>query len=123
MKPGATDYGNVYRGVHRVLAWGMGISSALYALGVARSWPHSPTIPLTAPYELTLPQVARGLAHLDAASLMWLATVLLILTPVTRVVVAFIAFWQDGDRRFMLVTGAVLAIIALTVFLGRLGLH
>ena len=120
--PGNNDR-NVYRGVHRVLEWGMIISTALYALGVARAWPHPPWISLQAPFALSLPAAARGLIHLDATSLMWTATVLLILTPVARVVVAFIAFWQERDRRFLAITGAVMAVLVLTVVLGRFGLH
>lgn len=113
----------VYVGVHHVLQWGMVISTVLYALGVVRSWPHPPRIPLHAPLALSLKDAAYGLTRMDAASLMWLATVLLILTPVARVVVAFIDFGRERDRRFMLVTGTVLAIIIFTVVLGRLGLH
>lgn len=114
---------NVYLWVHRVLVWGMGISTVLYALGVIRALIHPVQIPLDTPFSPSLGAALAGLLRLDPASLMLAATVVLILTPVARVVVSMVVFWRDRDRRFVLVTGAVLAIIVLTVVLGRLGLH
>jgi len=114
---------NVYTVVHRALLWGMVASTALYALGVARALEAPVVVPLDHAFHLSWRQTWSGLAALDPTALMLAATVLLILTPVARVVLACIAFAVDRDRAFVLVTGAVLAVIALTVVLGRLGLH
>ena len=116
----------VYAGVHRALLYGMLASTALFALGVLRALPragHPRWIPMDSPLRPSWPQVWHGLAHLDPTSLMLVATLLLILTPVTRVAVACLAFAHDGDRKFVAVTAIVLAVIALTVVLGSLGLH
>jgi uncharacterized membrane protein len=51
------------------------------------------------------------------------ATVVLIATPVLRVLVSIYAFHQDGDRKYVALTSVVLAVIALTVVLGRFGLQ
>ncbi|MGH9393983.1 MAG: DUF1634 domain-containing protein [Terriglobales bacterium] len=114
---------NVYAVVHRALLWGMVASTALYAAGVLRALQHPAVIPLDHAYQLGWSQTWRGLAALDPTSLMLAATVLLILTPVARVALACLAFARDRDRAFVAVTGAVLGVIALTVVLGRLGLH
>ncbi|MGH9481396.1 MAG: DUF1634 domain-containing protein [Terriglobales bacterium] len=114
---------NVYTAVFRALLWGMVASTVLFALGVFRALEHATTISLGAmvipPWTATL----RGLLRLDPFSLMLLGTVVLILTPVVRVALALIAFVRARDRRFTLVTGAVLAVIVLTAILGRLGLR
>ena len=114
---------NVYRGVHRVLSYGMAASTVLYALGVLRALQHPLRIPIHRVPQLHLSGMLPGLIHLDSGSLMLAATLLLILTPVVRVMVAFIAFWRDGDHRFAGITAIVLAVIALTVVLGAFGLH
>ena len=114
---------NVYTVVHRALLWGMVASTVLYALGVVRALQSPVVIPLDHAFHLSWAQARSGLAALDPTALMLAATVILILTPVARVVLACIAFAVDRDRDFVLVTGAVLAVIVLTVILGRLGLH
>lgn len=114
---------NVYAVVYRVLFWGMAISTVLFALGVIRALQHPVAISLgpavSQPWAATL----RGLLALDPTSLMIAATVVLILTPVSRVVLAMIAFWADRDLKFVAVTATVLAVVVLTVILGRLGLR
>lgn len=114
---------NVYGVVHRVLFWGMIASTVLFALGVLGALRRSTTISLGPMQSQSLGATWRGLQHLEPGSLMLAATVLLILTPVTRVVLAMLAFWKDRDYQFVAVTGTVLAVIVLTVILGRLGLH
>ncbi|HVA62328.1 MAG TPA: DUF1634 domain-containing protein [Terriglobales bacterium] len=114
---------NVYAVVFRVLFWGMVASTTLFALGVFRALQHPVAIPLANAPLLSVHATWQGLARLDPASLMLAATLLLILTPVVRVVLACIAFGVDHDPKFVAVTGIVLAVIVLTVILGRLGLR
>lgn len=119
----AAPAANVYAVVHRALYWGMVVSTVLFALGVLRALQHPITISLGAPLAPTWGETLRGLAALDPTSLMLVATLVLILTPVARVALALVAFWRDHDLKFVAVTGAVLAVIVLTVVLGRLGLR
>ncbi|HXR97693.1 MAG TPA: DUF1634 domain-containing protein [Terriglobales bacterium] len=114
---------NVYSAVYKALLWGMVVSTVLYALGVGRALWQGTTITLGPVTALGWGAVLAGALRLDASCLMQLATVVLILTPVARVVLALVAFWRDRDYRFVIVTGIVLAVIGLTVVLGRLGLH
>ncbi|HEY8055495.1 MAG TPA: DUF1634 domain-containing protein [Terriglobales bacterium] len=114
---------NVYKVVYSALLWGMVGSTVLFALGVLRALSQHLSISLGPAPQWGWAQTWTGLAHLDPTALMIAATVLLILTPVARVAVAFAAFAVDRDAKFTLVTGIVLAVIVLTVILGRLGLH
>ncbi len=114
---------NVYAVVFRTLFWGMVFSTALYAAGVVMALIHPTTIAYTAPTILGWSAVWRGLLHLDPSALMQAATVVLILTPVARVILSCIAFFVDHDYKFVGVTAIVLGVILLTVILGRLGLH
>ena len=114
---------NVYSVVHQALYWGMLLSTILFALGVLSALRHPLVISLGAVVNRPWGATLQGLIQLDPASLMRVATLLLILTPVARVVLACVAFARDRDGRFVLVTGTVLAVIVFTVILGRLGLH
>lgn len=114
---------NVYAVVYKALLWGMVISSALFALGVVLSLRRHTVISLGPMPAVSWSQFWRRLVHFEPSELMQLATIVLILTPVSRVAVALLTFWVDRDRKFVLVCGTVLGVIVLTVILGRLGLH
>lgn len=114
---------NVYSAVHGVLYWGMVVSTVCFAIGVLSALRQPLQISLGAVVNQSWPAVAAGLARLDPASWMRVGTLVLILTPVLRVVLACLAFARDRDGKFVAVTGVVLLVIVLTVVLGRLGLH
>ncbi len=116
---------NVYTDVYRVLLAGMLVSSALFALGIIEALLHPRLIPLSRHWILDhyhFGVVFSGLTHLRPTALMLVATALLILTPVARVLVSIYAFAVDRDRKYMVVTGIVFLIMTLTVILGMLGL-
>lgn len=115
----------IYADVYDVLLVGMLVSSALFALGVVLALLHPRYIPLTRDYIVKNYHGAALLHNLAAfrpGAIMLVATVILILTPVVRVVISIYAFAQEGDRKYVGVTGTVLLVILLTVFLGWLGL-
>lgn len=117
---------NVYAGVYHVLLAGMFISSSLFAAGVIRALLLHANFPLTPEWareHARFMMVIHGLGKLDPTALMVMATVILILTPVVRVIVSVYAFWVDHDRRYVLVTSIVLGIMVLTFVLSRLGLR
>jgi uncharacterized membrane protein len=117
---------NVYAGVYHVLLGGMIVSSALFALGLVLALLHPQYIPLTTDWvkqQYHVGAVLHGLSHADPVALMMVATVLLILTPVARVLVSIYAFYADRDYKYVVVTGIVFLIMALTVVLGHFGLQ
>ena len=116
---------NVYTDVYRMLIAGMIVSSVLFAIGILLAMLHPQYVPLTSRWirsEYHVRLVVHGLLHGDPSSIMLVATVLLILTPVARVVVSIVAFLIDRDYKFVAVTSFVFLIMVVTVILGELGL-
>ena len=116
---------NVYQDVYRVLLAGMFVSSALFAVGLARALLHPEAYPLTPEWVRShyhWSAIWQGLKQFDAFTLMMVATALLILTPVLRVAISIWAFWVDRDYKYVVVTSIVLAVIALSVVLSHFGL-
>jgi uncharacterized membrane protein len=117
---------NVYADVYRVLVGGMIVSTILFVIGVVRALMHPTFFPLTADWvrqHYQFSTVMHGLAALDPMTLMMVATILLILTPVARVIVSIWAFMVDRDYKFVAITSIVFLIMVITVIAGLLGLH
>ena len=117
---------NVYADVYAVLLAGMIASTVLFAIGVVRALLHSEVIPLTPEWvksHYAWTAIKNGLRHFDPTVLMLIATALLILTPIARVIVSIYAFAVDRDWKFVAITSIVLAVMALTIVLGELGLR
>lgn len=117
---------NVYAGVYDVLLGGMVVSSVLFALGVVLALFRHQHIVLTSQwirqtYHLSV--FFHGLISGDPTSILLLATLLLILTPVIRVLFSIYAFAVDRDSKYVVVTAIVFAIIVVTVLFSRLGLQ
>jgi|YelNatPaOPRAMG01_1025707.scaffolds.fasta_scaffold181610_1 uncharacterized membrane protein len=117
---------NVYAGVYRVLLGGMLVSSVLFAIGIVLALLHPSYFPLTAKWVRAHYQaswVIHGVAHGNPLALMMVATVLLILTPVARVVASIYAFAVDRDWKYVAITSTVLLIMIATGVAGWLGLR
>ncbi|HEU5451797.1 MAG TPA: DUF1634 domain-containing protein [Terriglobales bacterium] len=117
---------NVYADVYTVLLGGMIVSTALFAFGLIRAMMLHTYFPLTeewvrSHYHWSV--VVHGLAAMDPTTLMMVATILLILTPVARVIVSIYAFWVDHDHKYVAVTSIVLFIMVLTYALSKAGLQ
>ena len=65
----------------------------------------------------TLGEVWAGLLILRPQAVITLGLLLLIATPVVRVAVAVVAFALEGDRRYVVITLGVLAILMISIFL------
>jgi len=117
---------NVYAGVYYMLIAGMIVSNVLFVIGIILALLHPQYFPLSSSwvreqYHASL--IFDGLIHGRPTSYFLLGTLLLILTPVARVIVSIYAFWIDGDRKYVAVTLSVFIIMVLTVILGLLGVH
>lgn len=60
-----------------------------------------------------------ALAGGDAAAWLTLGLLVLVATPFVRVLGSLVAFAREGDRRYVLVTAAVFAVMCVGVWLGR----
>lgn len=117
---------NVYADVYRVLLAGMIVSTTLFAVGVVRALLNPRFVPLSAAWikqQYNWHVFIHGVATANPTTLMMLATALLILTPVARVVVSIYVFYIDHDRKYVVVTGLVFLVMVMTVILSRFGLR
>jgi uncharacterized membrane protein len=67
----------------------------------------------------SLSTVLSGVAHLDGRAIIQLGLLLLIATPVVRVLLSVFAFWLERDRTYVVFTLIVLAVLLYSLFLGR----
>ncbi len=117
---------NVYADVYRLLIAGMVVTNILFVIGLVLALVHPRYFPLSSEWvrsQYHWRTVVTGLAHGNPSSYMMLGSLLLILTPVARVIVSIYAFWVDHDRKYVALTTLVLIVIILTVILGQLGLQ
>jgi uncharacterized membrane protein len=124
--PGSSEELNVYTDVYKVLLGGMIVSTALFAAGIVRALLKPQFVPLTPEWikeHYHGRVIVEGLRSFDPTVIMMIATALLILTPIVRVIVSVYAFAVDGDRKFVMVTWMVLSVFVLTVVLGLFGLR
>jgi uncharacterized membrane protein len=116
---------NVYADVYRVLLGGMIVSVLFFLAGVVRALMHPEPVPLGSEWirsHYHWRAVVEGLRAGDATTLAMLGTILLILTPVARVLISIYAFFVDRDYQYVVVTGIVFLVMVLTVVLAHLGL-
>ncbi len=62
-----------------------------------------------------------GLMHANGQAVIVLGLVLLIATPVVRVIVSTVAFYRERDRVYVAITLLVLALLLVSFVLGRSG--
>ena len=65
-----------------------------------------------------LVQVLQGAAHLNSGSIIQLGILLLIATPITRVVFCIAGFARQKDRLYVLISSSVLIILIYSLFQG-----
>lgn len=106
----------VTRWVAFALRWGSYLSALLLVLGVV--WVVAdPDVPLQAGPAMPLKALGVQLAQRNPYAVMQLGLLLLLATPLLRAGVAGAAFWLQRERRYTLVSLAVLALILLSVLL------
>jgi uncharacterized membrane protein len=100
------------RWIRTVLVGGMVLSVTVMLIGLGL-FALSPTG--HAEVDLALPDIAAGILRGDPIAVIDLGIVLLIATPLTRVLTALAVFLVDREVRFVLVSLLVLAIIAFAI--------
>ena len=100
------------RWVRVVLVWGMVLSVSVMVLGLVM-YALSPAGHQEV--DLSLPDIASGIAQGNPIAVIDLGIVLLIATPLTRVLTALAVFIVDRELRFVLVALLVLAVIATAI--------
>jgi uncharacterized membrane protein len=73
----------------------------------------------TADHLRTIPGVLHGVARFDAASVIQLGILLLIATPVARVILCVVGFARQRNRLYVVVSALVLAILTYSLVAGN----
>lgn len=103
------------RVIHRILVLGLILSTTVLLGGLALSAITHQPVPAKV---LNFKQVLDGLRTGSPASFLSLGILLLIATPVLRVVGSLFEFIATGDWRYAFVTSLVLLILAISTFVG-----
>ena len=115
-----------------LLRGGVGISAALVVIGIALVFVHHPTF-RTSTTELaaltsghlefprTVRQVLASAVAGHGEGIAMVGLLLLIATPVLRVVVSIVLFARERDGLFVAITATVLALLLLSFVLGAAG--
>ena len=104
-----------------MLRGGAFLAAALFAAGLARYYAQPGRLPLDA--GATEPVLASEflgrLVSGDALALLEAGIVALIALPIARVILSLFHFLDEGDRLYVMLTSAVLAILFLGILLGK----
>lgn len=106
----------VERLVERLLLAAIGVCVVLMLAGTAMGLAAGDGPPHEV---LAVSSVPGALARLEPAAYLSLGLIALIATPFVRVAGSLVVFALERDRRYVLVAGAVLAIMLVSVVLGR----
>ena len=98
--------------MYLVLVTGMVLSFSIMLIGLVM-YAINPTDGTT----LSLDKIADGIAHGNPIAVIDLGIVILIATPLVRIMAAGITFGLEGDYRFVGISIFVLAMILLAVFI------
>ncbi|HXE76348.1 MAG TPA: DUF1634 domain-containing protein [Candidatus Xenobia bacterium] len=107
-----------YDWVAAVLRWGSYVSAGLMLLGVALVF-FQPDVPIQVGSAMPLGAMLEQLRYGNPYAVMQLGVVLLLLTPLARLMATSASFWLEGDRRYSLVSVAVLVIILASLLFSR----
>ena len=124
---GAADSSQVSASISFLLRWGVRVSFALIVTGTVKVFVTGTSsagsvTELTgesAAFQPSVHWLLRGLASRQATPLIVLGLLLLIVTPVLRVLLSLAFFVKQGDRAYVLITAAVLALLTLSFILGK----
>lgn len=68
---------------------------------------------------VSIVQILRGVTRLDPIATINLGLLILLLTPIARVISALIAFAIDKDKKYTLISLAVLTVLIISAVLGK----
>ena len=75
----------------------------------------------TSAFPHTIAAVVRELRHADGPAVVMAGILLLIVTPALRVVGSIVAFAHQRDRTFVVISSLVIALLILSLIVGRAG--
>ena len=114
---------DIERMVNRVLLVGVAVSVALMVAGLILGVVDKALLGVNGEIlpsgVVPLADLPSGLAALDPGAYLSLGLIALIATPFVRVAGSIVAFAREHDRRYVAITALVLAVMCLSVALGK----
>jgi len=104
------------RMIHALLTWGLAASTTTMLAGLVLELATGHRIPDHVPQ---FREALRGVLSLDGSAFLAIGFLLLIATPILRVIGAFLVFLYEHDWRYAAVTFAVLAILFVSIMFGK----
>ena len=98
-----------------VLRYGSMISTLIMAVGLGLLFLRGGSWSLAAPYSLRSGMLFRKLVRLDPTAVIELGILLLLFTPIFRIVAAILSFAVERETKYVLISLGVLAIILLSI--------
>jgi uncharacterized membrane protein len=114
---GAND-GALAMSVRWTLSIGILVAATLLVVGLSAVLLQGPPDFLAPPGRVTVSSLPSHLASGSGPSILLLGTLVLVLTPIARVLVSFAHFTHNRDRSFVAITAFVLAVLAVSVAIG-----
>ena len=102
--------------VHGVLIVGLAISTTLILIGLALDLARHRQVPTDVP---GFREVFRRTAELRPSGFLTLGLLVLVATPILRVIGSTVAFLYERDWRYALITLVVLVVVTLSLLLGQ----
>jgi len=120
-QPDKSEVQFINKVVSIILASGMYATIGFYAIGLLLLFTKRAAIPQTAnQYYHSFGDFLSGVLSFDPKVFLYIGTICLILTPVSRVVVSIFAFWREKDLKFVFVTTVVFLVILASIIIGSL---
>lgn len=101
--------------IHSLLVWGVWLSSAIMLFGLGVAAVTGQAIPSSVP---PIQQVIPQALALQTGGILALGLLILIATPILRVVSSIFAFLYERDWRYALITFIVFLIVIASIYLG-----
>jgi uncharacterized membrane protein len=102
-----------------ILATGMYVTVTLYLVGLVLMFAEGTGVPrMSDQYFHSFGTFFSSLFSLRASAFLYLGTITLILTPVSRVLISIFAFWKEKDFKYVGITAVVFMVIMISVLVG-----
>jgi uncharacterized membrane protein len=112
----AREQRDLDQAIHKMLIIGLAVSVALILIGLFLGLVLQRVIPTTIPH---VGEVFARVIALRPSGFLSLGLLVLIITPVVRVIGSFIAFVYERDWRFAGITFLVLLVVVLSIVIGK----
>lgn len=103
------------RAISAVLRYGSLISTIVMALGIGLMLLRGPATSLATYHRIQPVELFSRLLRLDAAAVTEFGILLLLFTPIFRIVVAVISFALERDKKYVLISLGVLLVVLLSI--------